>query len=194
MTAISLFSVPVWKNTLPDFQSLKDPLLCAVRTYKKDNPSGDNKSNLWGYQSPKTLHSISEMRPLFDYVYSVALSAAESIGLRNDIAIMEAWANFNVNRQSMNHQHTHGGVFSGIFYLNVPDDSGTLALVNPAMNPMWEGLGLVKHPSQYTSESVIIHPVEGEVILWPSYLPHSVGTNNHDDERISVAFNLYARR
>ena len=35
-----------------------------------------------------------------------------------------------------------------------------------------------------------IEPEEGSIILFPSYIPHSVETNSHDDERISISFNL----
>jgi hypothetical protein len=44
--------------------------------------------------------------------------------------------------------------------------------------------------NQYTGESIKISPVEGNLMIWPSYLPHSVETNNHDDERISISFNI----
>ena len=47
--------------------------------------------------------------------------------------------------------------------------------------------------TDFTKEPVIrIEPVEGNIILFPSYLPHSVETNNHDEERISISFNLIA--
>lgn len=194
MTPASLFSVPVWRANLPNFNGLKDAFLVAVKKYKESNPISDSKSNSWGYQSPKEIHSLSELRPLFNFVTEMAQQSAESIGLYGNIAIMEAWANFNCSRQCMNNQHIHGGVFSGIFYLNAPAESGKLALINPGINGMWEGMSLIKHPGQYTSESMLIQPTEGEVIMWPSYLPHSVSTNNHDEARISIAFNLYSRK
>ena len=192
ITPISLFSVPVWKSSLPDFKNLKELFLTAVTNYKNNNPS-EQKSNVWGYQSPKEIHSVAELSPLFDYVSRMASGCANSIKIRPDIAITEAWVNFNSSRQCMNNQHIHGGVFSGIFYLNVPPESGKLVLANPAINHMWQGLGMVIEPSQYTSETIIISPIEGDIIMWPSYLPHSVGTNNHDSDRISIAFNLYMR-
>jgi len=35
-----------------------------------------------------------------------------------------------------------------------------------------------------------VDPVEGFLFMWPSYLPHSVDQNNHDEERISISFNI----
>ena len=187
----SLFSVPIWKDTLPNFSNLKETFINAVMEFEADNPTGDHKSNQWGYQSPKDLHKLPELAPLFSYVTRMAYNAADSIKLRKNFAIMESWVNINRSRQCMNHQHTHGGVFSGIFYLKVPEGSGQLFLVNPAINSMWQGISLIETPTQYTSESIFVNPKEGSIIIWPSYLPHAVGTNNHDAERISIAFNLY---
>ena len=51
---------------------------------------------------------------------------------------------------------------------------------------------LTSQKNQFTGESIRIEPIEGNIILFPSYLPHSVETNNHDDERISISFNVIA--
>ena len=185
---IPLFPVPVWRDRLPDFYSHKEQMVTASIKYRNENP-GDAMSNLNGYQSPKLLHSVPEFKYLFDYVTTRIRAAAESIGLRTNIAISEAWVNFNDKRECMNFQHIHGGVLSGIFYLSVPAGSGKLNLVNPGMNTMWEGLGICNERNQFTSEALTVPPEEGMLVIWPSYLPHAVGTNSHDLTRISIAFN-----
>ena len=55
---------------------------------------------------------------------------------------------------------------------------------------MWKGCDLVSQKNQFTGQSIRIEPVEGNIILFPSYLPHSVETNDHDEERISISFNI----
>ena len=109
-----------------------------------------------------------------------------------DIALTSAWMNINDTRQCMNSEHVHGDVFSGVFYLQAPEESGKLVLQNPAINRMWNGCSLTSQKNQFTGESIRIEPVEGNILLFPSYLPHSVETNNHDEERISISFNLIA--
>jgi len=46
-----------------------------------------------------------------------------------------------------------------------------------------------------TAQEVYVHPVEGEFLLWPSYMYHSVpfqeNTEGTDYERISFSFNLH---
>ena len=107
-----------------------------------------------------------------------------------ELYITEAWANFNDSRQAMNHQHIHSGVISGVFYIKTPPGSGRLAIVNPGMNCLWPGFSLARSKNEYTADAMYVTPVEGELVLWPSYIPHCVETNNHDEPRISVAVNI----
>lgn len=184
----SLFTIPAWFDKLPEFSVYKKQMIDAAYMYRAHNPS-DSMSNMNGYQSPKLLHSIPEFNFLFTYLTQRVREAAVSTGLTSNIGISEAWVNFNDSRECMNFQHTHGGVISGIFYLSVPAGSGSLNLVNPGINPMWEGFALRSTPNHYTSEVVTVRPTEGMIVMWPSFLPHAVGTNSHDDARISIAFN-----
>jgi uncharacterized protein (TIGR02466 family) len=109
-----------------------------------------------------------------------------------DVYVTTAWSNFNDNRSCMNVEHVHGETFSGCFYLQIPPQSGKLVILNEGINRMWQGCGLTKEKNGYTVETIHLQPREGQILLWPSYIPHSVTTNSHDLERISVAFNVIA--
>ena len=187
-----IYSVPLWQSEYPEFDEHKEIFLNAVRTYKDQNPSVQ-KSNISGYHSPETLQGVEELRPLFEYLCQLGFKAVGDLDFVDcDIALTSAWLNVNDTRQCMNGEHVHGDVFSGVFYLKAPEESGKLVLQNPAINRMWNGCALTAQKNQFTGESIRIEPVEGNIILFPSYLPHSVETNNHDEERISISFNLIA--
>lgn len=191
MELLPIYSVPVWMSSLPDFEEQKETFLSSVRSFREKNPEGDNKSNVAGYHSPATLQGQEELRPIFEYACAMAMQAIEDLNfIQSDVFLTSAWVNFNDTRQCMNSQHTHGEVFSGVFYLKAPPESGKLVLVNPGMNTLWSGCSLIKEKNQFTGESIKIEPEEGAFVLFPSYLPHSVETNNHDDERISISFNM----
>jgi uncharacterized protein (TIGR02466 family) len=182
----------MWNSEYPEFEEHKEIFLNTIRTYKEQNPSVQ-KSNITGYQSPDTLQGVPELRPLFEYICQLGFKAVADLDFIDcDIALTSAWLNINDSRQCMNSEHVHGDVFSGTFYLQAPDESGKLVLQNPAINRMWKGCALTSHKNQFTGESIKIEPVEGNILLFPSYLPHSVETNNHDEERISISFNLIA--
>ena len=192
MNLMPIYSVPLWTSEYPEFDEHKEIFLNAIRTYKDQNPSVQ-KSNIAGYHSPETLQGVEELRPLFEYLCQLGFKAVGDLDFVDcDIALTSAWLNVNDTRQCMNSEHVHGDVFSGVFYLKAPEESGKLVLQNPAINRMWNGCALTSHKNQFTGESIRIEPVEGNIILFPSYLPHSVETNNHDEERISISFNLIA--
>lgn len=186
---VPLFTVPVWNEDMPNFQVYRSRFIEEVKQCRLRDPVGVLKSNLHGWQSLPTVHSLPTLSPLFDFILNRARLASESIGLGTNIGISEAWININDTPACLNFQHIHAGVLSGIFYLVAPQDSGKLNLINPAVNPLWDGLGIVKERNQFTSEVLGITPTEGTLIMWPSYVPHAVGSNLHNQSRISIAFN-----
>ena len=194
MNLMPIYSVPFWQSEYPEFEEHKEIFLSAIRIYKEQNPTKEiPRSNIAGYQSPNTLQGVAELRPLFEYICQMGFKAVADLDFIDcDIALTEAWLNINDSRQCMNSEHVHGEVFSGVFYLKAPKESGKLSIQNPAINKMWKGCSLTSQKDQFTAESIRIEPEEGNIILFPSYLPHSVETNNHDDERISISFNLIA--
>lgn len=191
-----IYSVPLWQSEFPEFEEHKELFLSVVKEYKAQNPTKETpRSNVAGYQSPSTIQGEEELRPLFEYICQMAYKAVADLDFIDcDIALTEAWLNVNDSRQCMNTEHIHGEVFSGVFYLQAPEGSGKLSIVNPGINKMWKGCELVSQKNQFTGESIRIEPIEGNIILFPAYLPHSVETNDHDEERISISFNIIALR
>ena len=192
MELMPIYSVPIWQSEYPEFEDHKEIFLSVIEDYKKENPS-IKKSNIAGYHSPETLHGVEELRPLFEYICQLGMKAVSDLNfVECDVALTSAWLNINDSRQCMNSEHIHGDVFSGVFYLSAPEESGKLVLQNPAINRMWSGCALASQKNEFTGESIRIEPIEGNIILFPSYLPHSVETNNHDEARIAISFNLIA--
>ena len=195
MNLMPIYSTPLWQSEYPNFEEEKETIFKALEEYRNQTPTKETpRSNIAGYQSPSTLQtSVDELRPVFEYICQMAYKAIADLDFIDcDIAITEAWLNVNDSRQCMNGEHVHGDVFSGVFYVQAPEGSGKLAIVNPGINRMWKGCQLVSQKNQFTGESIRIEPVEGNIILFPSYIPHSVETNDHDEERISISFNIIA--
>lgn len=189
-----IYSTPLWQSEYPEFEEHKELFLTAVKEFREQNPTKETpRSNVTGYQSVSTLQLVGEFRPLYEYICQMAYKAVADLDFVDcDIALTEAWLNINDSRQCMNADHIHGEVFSGVFYLHTPEGSGKLSIVNPGINRMWKGCELVSQKNQFTGECIRIEPIEGNIILFPSYIPHSVETNDHDEERISISFNIIA--
>jgi uncharacterized protein (TIGR02466 family) len=192
MDLLPIYSVPLWQSEYPQFEDHKEMFLNVVKTFREQNPSQKiSRSNINGYRSPDTLHTVPELSSLFQYICNMSFKACADLNFNDcNVAITGAWLNINDNRNSMNCEHVHGDVFSGVFYLKSPDKSGELVISNPAINKMWQGCNLTSEKNKFTAESIHFIPEEGNILLFPSYIPHSVRPNNHDDERISISFNV----
>eukprot|EP00039_Didymoeca_costata_P001054 m.49282 g.49282 ORF g.49282 m.49282 type:complete len:311 (+) comp10607_c1_seq1:244-1176(+) len=90
---------------------------------------------------------------------------------------LHAWA--TVNHEGISHlSHTHPDhMISGVYYVNVPPDSGPLIFSDPrGVHPPFDG-------------TLTIKPKAGDLILFPSWLSHQVAPTPGKQPRISIAFN-----
>lgn len=189
---LQAFIVPVWMTKYPDFDKHKKKFLSCVNSIKKKDKEGVIISNVNGYQSKDNLTEHPQLTPLFDYViHEVVRVAVNDLKFKACSGVVtSAWVNFNDSRDAVNTLHSHGDTFSGVFYLQAPENSGKLVLQNESYNPLWEGIHLTETINQYTAKVLNINPVEGELFMWCSHVPHFVLPNNHDKSRISIAFNV----
>lgn len=191
MNVIQIYSTPLWESTYPNFNEHKQQFIDCVIAFKESNSDGVSKSNINGYQSPMALTNESDMAPLFEFVAQMAQKAIFDLQFVNcDVYLTAAWVNFNDSRNQYTSEHIHQDTFSGVFYLQIPEKSGKLVLVNPGLNPLWQGAMLVDKKNKFNADRLRIEPKEGQILLWPSYLAHAVEPNDHDETRISVAFNV----
>jgi len=194
MRTNAIFKTPIWITKYENFEEEKDKILTSCNQYKIDNPKSEVFSNRGGYQSPKSLHSKKELRNVFDFICSVSMTAADSLKFSSrKTFICSSWVNYNETKQSINFQHLHDGVFSGVFYIKVPEGSGKLIIINPQMNFWWEGCRISNLKNKFTVQDFIIDPKEGQLIIWPSYLEHFVEPNICDQSRVSISFNIYMK-
>jgi len=192
MELLPIYSTPVWMSVFPDFEQYKDSFLSCVTDFKNENPTQE-KSNVNGYQSPPSLQTQQDLAPLFNYICNLCLQATKDLNFVDcDVFLTSAWVNFNDSRECINTEHIHEETFSGAFYLKAPPQSGKLVLKNPGINRLWNGCNLTASKNQFTGDMLKIEPEEGSLIIFPSYLPHSVEPNRHDEERISISFNVLA--
>jgi uncharacterized protein (TIGR02466 family) len=185
---MDLFSIPCWQYLLPNYD--KQSIILSIENFQTHYGT-EQVSNHRGFQSQKNLHSVKELTDIVNFVCDSARQAAKELNLEfTNVGIIESWSNVNQGTNSYNHQHAHQGVLSGVFYLDAPEGSGNLVIVNPGMNTLWQGYPMIKARNKYTSEAIKVKPRDGLLILWPSYVPHCVETNTQDVTRISISFNI----
>jgi uncharacterized protein (TIGR02466 family) len=145
------------------------------------------KSNYGGWQSDVHLHENAIFEPLRDHVSGVCARVFKVKGAR----FHQMWACINKKHdQNLIHSHTNNYNLSGVYYLNVPRDSGEIVFRDPRPGANQAPNRLFKDDG----DSEYLMPTEGLIILFPSYLEHFVLPNRSDNDRISMSFNLTLER
>ena len=99
------------------------------------------------------------------------------------------WAIIN-KKDDFNIIHTHPNCnLSAAYYVKAPKNCGEIVFYDPRPAPVFSHPRANK-PNSLNAMVNSINPVEGGLILFPSYLDHSVNQNLSNEERIVVSFNI----
>ena len=116
---------------------------------------------------------------------------------RENVRLVDFWININ-GKGGSNVPHTHPGAkYSGVFYIKVPKEmkGGNLFFLrdyNETYLTSQENMGFFKQEYNLLPNDlpkIPVKPLEKLLIVFPSWLPHSVELNDTDEERISLSFN-----
>ena len=191
------FPSPVMRHVWRDSAALNEELRRAVLAHETKS-QGQSKSNIGGWHSETgLLEWCGEAgKTLVGRMVEMANSATTQVLMAQGVRppdfgwTLQAWA--NVSRVAdFNKTHTHpGATWSGTYYVDagdskgVDDESTLLQLFDPC-----QGRTATFFPG-LLRPSIFVHPVPGLMILFPSYVPHTVFSHRGDRPRISIAFNL----
>lgn len=194
MNLIQVFSTPIWESIYSNFTYERESILkCINSFYEKNSQSVEKYNGGDAYKSPMSFIKEEALSPLFNFICHMGHKAAFDLQLVDvDIYLTAAWVNIHNNRSCVQFDHVHQDTFSGVFYIQVPERSGMLVLNNPGINPLWQGAMLVDTKNKFNCDKLKITPAEGQIYIWPSYISHLVEPNQHDEERISISFNIIA--
>lgn len=198
-----MFSTPVILHDLADASKINPELLKRIQTHRKNNAS-IKRSNYGGW------HSASDMTIWCEDIARVILSEAinqatkhtadiRADGKRDFVFDAQMWANINGPGDS-NQTHCHSGsLWSGVYYVDNGEDDpltdveGELILTDPRfpMNTMYMPDLVTRDINRRPQHSQFpVRPVNGRLVMFPSWLNHSVRPYLGKRERVSVAFNL----
>ena len=177
MNIIEVYPTKIHKTQLDiDHKVLSDSIL-----HLKNHIESVQISNKGGWQTPIFFSGDHEfLNNLINQVENFVLPIANE---HKKIESLSTQYWFNINEpKSYNSIHNHSGTYlSAVFYVTVPEHSGDICFHNP-FAPMPEVL----------KTGVYIKPFANDLIVFPGYMPHSVGINKSAAPRISIAFNCNA--
>jgi uncharacterized protein (TIGR02466 family) len=133
-----------------------------------------------------------EMDLMKEFVWNVSKQYLEQTGhdpnhLKGDIFLI---ANA-LEKDSFHKSHTHYDcVLSGVYYLQVPDESAPLEFEDPVFARQLTHVPIIDPDNPYTWKSVYLYPTTGYYTVFPNWHRHAVLPNDSLDSRIAISWNI----
>jgi uncharacterized protein (TIGR02466 family) len=190
-----LFPTPVFWHVLKDVDALNAELRDIILEQERAAPSMV-KSNQGGWQSPTDFFrwqqpAVATLRNYACRAVEVATARIVPQNLRIEFHL-SSWA--AVNRKGhYNTAHVHPmATWSGVYYVDPGDEAadtqgGVLEFSHPNLASV-----MTFFPGVLPSAR-LVRPEAGMMILFPSYLEHSVRMYQGERPRICVPFNAHIR-
>ena len=186
------FSTPVWTFQINNYENVNEEMYNYIKSEQKKDGTGITKSNIKGWHSKDFRLETKEPRNFINLI----LPSIEQVMVdmnwekqKQKIRISNMWAIINTGG-SANTRHQHGNsTISGAYYVRAPKNSGDIVFYDPRPAPVYTYPNALS-PNLLNAQINGISPNEGSLVLFPSYLDHSVNENLSNDERIVISFNL----
>ena len=186
---IPMFPTLVWKIQLRAklHEAMDAKILAALARMRRDAPQ---LASGQGWQSDQTLHELEEFRDLISCVDKAAKSVLRFLRIGYDaVEITGCWATV-LGKGAAHRAHGHPNNFlSGVYYVRTHAGADTISFHDPRNQT-----GIIKPPVvELTGENtdlVVVSVKNGTLLIFPSYLQHSVDTNMSEEERMSISFNI----
>ena len=171
-----------------DCDDINKQVIDFLYEVKEHVPKTDRVSNRNGWQY-NHLEKFPQLKPLTD------LLAVEFERFICDEMMPLVETRFylgnlfcNINPPCAIHvPHVHQGDFTGVYYLQTPEDCGTLGILNPHQCPT-----SARMASMYAAVKLEhkIFPAAGTGYFFPTHLVHYVEENLSQSDRISLSYNI----
>ena len=186
---IPMFPTLVWKILLEaELRSAIDAkILAALEGIRRGLPRLEAGQ---GWQSEQTLHARGEFLDLAACVGNAARSVLRFLRIGYEaVEITGCWATV-LARGAAHKAHSHPNNFlSGVYYVRTRPGSDAINFHDPRTQA-----GVIRPPivelTAENTDQVVVRVTNGTLLVFPSYLEHSVDANVNEEERISVSFNV----
>ncbi len=195
VTIIPIFPTLIHGIELENFKDEQQNLIDFVYGEQKKDPKGIKLSNYAG-----GWHSDNEYHFSENYLSDLIMKSLKNYFSNTDVFVSKfefrligLWMNINPPGAA-NKAHMHpGSHLSGVLWVKLPEKSGAITFQNESAFKCFNEL--ILYNSQFKEDTILfqnysLFPGEGAMVLFPSSLYHYVETNESDEDRISVSFNI----
>lgn len=176
-TIVPLFTTLLQKL---NYNPPKDLIDYINQYYQQNKYTIRERSSRLGWQSSP--HTIQQLQPVYDYI-------KQHIYLNCNIILGKAWINVN-HQGAYNVTHIHPNCdYTFVYYIT--DSKAAIVLQAPNMFERFNHLASVdkQYKQQYgMTTEYTVYPSMGDILVFPSYVPHRVEPNSDSSHRISLSF------
>ena len=181
-----LWPTPIYENNIP----VKSDWIDFAENCEYDrmfSQNGDYTSNKY------ILNSITDLKE--ELLFHVNLFAEKYLKVKNaKFYFLNSWiVKHNPNDFAQPHFHRNS-LLSGVYYLNTDNQSGNICLHQPGgyTNLFHQSTKLpFDEVDNINCETWNVKPNNGDILLFPSHLVHSIEKNKSNIIRYALAFNLH---
>jgi len=190
----NLFPVPIFHYKIENYKEINKELINYILRLKKKDKIGNNRSNIGGWHSPnfdlvKEETPINFINKFKDFLKNIIINEFGWEYLPNKQRIVAMWAIIN-KKNSFNIMHNHQNCYlSAAYYVKKPEKSGDISFFDP-VEPKTYRYPEKEKGTFHSNQVVTLRPEEGDLLIFPSYLYHSVEPNLSDEDRIVISFNI----
>ncbi len=186
------FSTPIWSSKIDNYKIINEEMLGYIIDLKKNDPVGLIKSNFKGWHSKDFDLNKDQPKKFIEAIKKNINSALNDMNWdlnSQSVKISNLWAIIN-EQGAWNQKHHHSNSdLSAAYYVSAHQDCGDIVFYDPRPGPVYKH-PIAKSPNILNASVNSIKPEEGMLVLFPSYLEHSVNPNLSDKKRIVISFNI----
>ena len=201
MSTQALFPTRVYQARLRSrgLRALNGRLLRECRQLRADDAAGRRwsaRNYPGGYTSYASAHRMQQLSPTFAalaraldrHVASFARVLQMDLGGRT-LAMTDCWVNI-MGRGAAHGLHLHPwSTISGTYYVAVPAGAPGLKFEDPRLERFMAAPPRMRSARRANQPWVTLGAHRGQVVLFESWLRHTVASNPHAAERVSISFN-----
>jgi len=186
---LQLFPISVYKSKLEIDEDTKK-FIYSQEYERMGSGNGDFTKNKYVLDTPECKNLKTQIEKHLNIFTNDYLTVKDNI----NFYMQNSWA-VKHNKGDWGQQHCHANsLLSGVCYLKTNKNSGNIVFHKP------DGYTNLFHTStmilfndydNHNCESFDICPEEGDILIFPSHLMHSIKSNNSDMDRYSLAFNFH---
>jgi uncharacterized protein (TIGR02466 family) len=147
------------------------------------------RSNVGGWHSSKQSKIPKYMNDLLDSFCDII---QKNITNGEEVYVDNWW--FNINHEGvLNTHHSHPGAdYSLVYYVKTHEECGDLILKRSDDKVLFNREFV--HHYEMENPDYSIKPEDGELVIFPAWLKHSVDLNKKNNDRISLAVNFVLKK